>query len=700
MFRMMKLRQNVKGKVLSFAVSLSVLALTIVGAFAVSFKRAAATPANNIMTWSDLADLAYDQFPDNEIVEYFFLYFGNDPNVGIGVDIFNSQDYLVLAAIGSEPGEIAITIWQWVGSGTDYHTDGWQIKQNSIFAKTSSTGGTYKRLGYFFSQMGATWSNDRVSYDDSQIYRTGDAIVTSSTLDFATQSVGSYHNNYCIFPNSSNITNAWFRFYTSRPLYGYNSSVITYPQTIIGAPISRYNNICFSIGNQYYFTFSDQSILQSFIQDSGSAYVPVTFQKNGNTVTYNYYFDELYYTGRSSVNGVTNVGPGGVLAWNITPLVNEYYFDSVVHSHVEPSEVYRDLFANNEAIISWVPYQDPAAQYEYYLEQFQNIVGHSYVANPNELPSYITSGNVGFSQDINAHVIMTGSSAGYVYFDTVAGQYAFDPNVTPNSILVINGAMFDTGFSDPLTQADQDLFHFFTGLLTPDVDLIIVLPNGTWNDLMSQVYDQYNQDPTYTKMSLQDIETFKHHTYYQDWNKAQYFVKFFFTKGIEDNFIVDDGNNSVSGFVFATQRYYTRITNAILAEGFNALQNALDTMTTNQNTFFTGAINSIGAAIYAIDTVGGKLDSIYKYLRYDVDLSDKLTKIVDKLEKIADNTDEQTHDYWFVSLYNWLLQFAPSNSDFATWVSDLTSFENQLPDPEATPAATVIPFPTVTASAG
>lgn len=124
---------------------------------------------------------------------------------------------------------------------------------------------------------------------------------------------------------------------------------------------------------------------------------------------------------------------------------------------MEPADLYRNYFAYNEAIISWSPSSDPAAQYEYYLEQFQNIVGHSYVANPNELPSYITSGNVGFSQDINAHVIMTGSSAGKVYFDSVAGQHAYDPNVLPNSILVISSAMFDTDFSDEFTQEDQDL---------------------------------------------------------------------------------------------------------------------------------------------------------------------------------------------------------------------------------------------------
>lgn len=691
MFRMMKLHQNVKGKILSFTVSFSVLALTIVGAFAVSFKKANATYSQISYTWSNLEDLVLDFYPNHEDIESWFAYFGNSETVAnpIGVDIFNAPNYLVLAALGNEPSQIAITVWKYGLSGGPTHSDGWYISNDRI-RLNSTSGYVYQRVGLFYSDL------DGYIVNRQGVYYTDYQIDVLQQFSFGQTTAGSQYINYTIMPNSYNIYNANYSYLTSQNIYGDNSSVITYAANLFGAPVSAYNNVCFAIGQQYYFTFSDQSILLDFVSEQSSNVVPVTFQKNGQAYVFNYSMDELVYTGRSSLSGVSNIGPGGVIAWNITPLINQWYFDSIIASHVDPSEVYRNYFAYNEAIISWVPYQDPAAQYEYYLEQFQNIVGHSYVANPNELPSYIISGNVGFSQDINAHVIMTGSSAGKVYFDSVAGQHAYDPDVLPNSILVISSAMFDTDFSDELTQEDQDVFDFFTGLLTPDVDLIVVLDHSKWTTLSINV----TQGQGASIMSAQDAEYFKHNSYYQDWSKAPAFIKFYFTKGIEESFIVNEGVNSYSGMVFATQRYYTRITNAILAEGFNALQTALDKMTTNQNTFFTGAINSIGAAIYAIDTVAGKLDSIYKYLRYDVDLSDKLTKIVDKLEKIADNTDEQTHDYWFISLYNWLLQFAPSNSDFATWVSDLTSFENQLPDPEATPAATIIPFPTVTSSLG
>ena len=202
-----------------------------------------------------------------------------------------------------------------------------------------------------------------------------------------------------------------------------------------------------------------------------------------------------------------------------------------------------------------------------------------------------------------------------------------------------------------------------------------------------------------TKMSLQDIDTFKHHTYYQDWTKAQYFVKFFFTKGIEDNFIVDDSNNSVSGFVFATQRYYTRISNAILAEGFNALQNALDNLTNNQNTFFSGMTNGIASVIAAINTGNGKLQNLYDYFKYEIKFSDKLESILDKLDRIGDNTEveSEANGFWIIPLYNFISQFAPSDSDFTNAISEIQDTYQELP---AIPSTTPIVIPTITLAGG
>lgn len=682
-------------KILALFLSFQLIALAIAGAFAVQVKKANASPSNTIYTWSDLADLVYDIYPNNEIIESWFAYFGNDDSINnpIGINIFNSNRYLVLCALGSEPSEIAITVWRWnIGAQYDIHPDGWTIFQNrDVFGAGNSSGYVLYREGFFYSDISG-YNTDRTS----RSYNLNSP--TTNVFEFGVDSQV-YYNNQTVFPNKGTFFNGHYTVLTSRPLYQQPSSVITYEQTLIGAPISAYNNVCFTYGEQYYFTFSDQSILQTFVSEQSSNIVPITFNKGGQLYTFNYSMDELVYTGRTSVSGVTNVGSGGVLAWNLTPMINQWYFDSVVHSHVEPAGVYRDYFANNEAIISWAPVTDPAAQYEYYLSLFQESIGHNYVANPNELPSYITSGNVGFSQEINAHVIITGSSAGYVYFDSVAGQHAYDVNVPPSSILIIDSYMLENDF-DASGLGSESFDSTFSGYLKDDVDLIIVVEN--WETISKNVTRWYMGPvnlPDSQIMSTQDCDYFKHHSYYQDWDKSYNDIHFYFTKGIEDNFIPNEGINSFSGFVFATNRYYSRICNAILAEGFNALQNALDNITNNENTFFTGMTNGIASLIAAINTGNGKLQNLYDYFKYEIKFSDKLESILDKLDRIGNNTDveSESNGFWIIPLYNFINSFAPSESDFTNAISEIQDTYEELPD---IPSTTPIVIPNITLPGG
>lgn len=647
-------------------VSFSVIASALAGAFAVSWKKAFATPSTTIYTWSQLEDIVTDIYPNHEDIESWFAYFANSDSINypIGIDIFNDNQYLVLAALGSEPGEIAITVWKWISNPLNYyHDDGWQIN-NDIISATPSSGYILSREGFFYSDI-SEYHLDRTS----RSYNLYPPVSNQAFSFGAAWQV--YNNHLTVFPNTMTFYNANYRVITSRPIYTPNSSVLDYEATLVGAPISEYNNVCFTIGNQYYFTFSDQSILQSFIQGSGSAYVPVTFQKNGNFTTYNFYFDELYYTGRSSVNGVTNVGPGGVLAWNITPIVNQYYFDSVGTSHVEPAEVYRNYFANNEAIISWNPYTDPAAQYEYYLEQFQNALQLTPAVIPDQIPGYVSQQTTS-NYPGNVKIYSAGSLGGFVYLNQL-------PDVSFDQVLVIDEKAFDILNITLLgtLEIDEDVFrlNYLTELMQQS-DLICVVGHSDFNEIIDNCYSTHPD----------------HFLYFTD---SQWSIggQIYFTHGL---WYMTSTTDEVEPLAkkdcvsIVTNRYLQHVNNWILADGVDFLYRALNGISDNQTNFFTGALNSLGGVLAGIETINGNLTNLYNFLKFDVKLSTQLESIVDKLQKIVDNTDieGEENSFWIAPLYNFLKLFEPSESDYTSSISEIVSTLDELPDiPSVTPVA-------------
>lgn len=90
-----------------------------------------------------------------------------------------------------------------------------------------------------------------------------------------------------------------------------------------------------------------------------------------------------------------------------------------------------------------------------------------------------------------------------------------------------------------------------------------------------------------------------------------------------------------------------------------------------------------------LDSLNGYLDDIYKYIKYWDSL---LTNISNKLDQIANNTAPEDPGYWFISFFNWVRRFEPTNQDFAFWVESWDDYTDALPDPGS--GVTVIPLPT------
>lgn len=75
------------------------------------------------------------------------------------------------------------------------------------------------------------------------------------------------------------------------------------------------------------------------------------------------------------------------------------------------------------------------------------------------------------------------------------------------------------------------------------------------------------------------------------------------------------------------------------------------------------------SVFYAIDSLGGKLDSLIT----------KLGNIEGKLDRLIQNTSEEESSYWFISLWNWVVQFNPSDNDFANSLQQYDNNWNNMP---------------------
>lgn len=656
--------KSVYKSLLAWFVSFSVIASAFAGAFAVNFGTANAQVSQTIYTWSQLADLVYDIYPNNESIESWFAYFGNDDSINypIGEDIFSSNQYLVLAALGSESGEIAITVWKWLYDTNYYHNDGWQIN-NDLIVASSASGYVFYRLGFFYSDINGYELN--ITSQSFNLY------PPLSNQAFSFGAAWQVQNSHLtVFPNTMTLYNANYRVLSSRPIYTPNSSVIDYEATLIGAPMSAYNNVCFTIGQQYYFTFSDQSILLDFVSEQSTNVVPVSFQKDGRVTTFNYSMDELVYTGRTSISGVTNIGHGGVLAWNITPLIGQWYFDSVVASHVEPSEVYRNYFAYNEAIISWAPIIDPAAQYEYYLEQFQNALNITPAVIPDQIPGYVSQ-MATTNYPGNVTIKTAGFNAGFVNLNEM-------PDVGFDQVLVIDELAFDAltlGIEGIVSFQDNVFNTSFLQELLQQADLICIVQHQDFNAIIDGGYADYPDHFLYLDPNS------------WSWGQMQ------FTHGLwymTSTTSVGRNQYDVECCSIVTQRYLQHVNNWILADGIDFLYKALNGMSDNQTNFFTGALNSLGGVLAGIETINGNLTNLYNYFKFDVKLSTQLASIVDKLQKIVDNTniEGEENSFWIAPLYNFLKLFQPSESDYTSSISEIVSTLEELPDiPSITPVA-------------
>lgn len=649
MFRVMKLRQNVKGKLLSIVVSLSVLALTIVGAFAVNFKSAAAAAGQDIYL-SDLIERVRRNYSGNDL---------ND-RLNSLQNMIADEHYMFIFAVGENDDDIAFSIWSLYGT-----QHGWVYDNTGKLMDATHNSDPIYREYLFYPE-----SNSQTGYF-SYGYQTSFSPRTD-TFQFGRSSGGTVYSNYTIFPNTQNFFDSSITFYWSCQFRQKSNTNNVTNQNIYPAPVSAYDAILIQNAGRYYLTASDQDVLQDAL--NYIAVFQIVFTKeSGYEFTRSIDIRDMTYLSIVAYPGISHIPTQGVLAWDISEIVQYESPTSVVFTQIAGEGVDHDYFSDNVVSINVLPEPDLWGLYYDYLNRLNSFYDQPVLVVPDQVPSYVS------------HQITTNYPGNiFVNYD---GRVVVNELPSPgfDQVLVLDASIFNNLniTLGVFSATDQFFPRTFNGDLLATADLIVVLGHQDFNEVVSH-YENFPENFRYFDTGSITIGnvSFQHGMWYMTTVRTH----------VEHEIVYDAYN-------FVTQRYLQKCNNWILSDGVNFLYDALNAISTNQNNFFSSAISGISAVCAQLQTINGTLVNIDNTIS-SWNLSDKLQSIVDKLERIANNTSEQTHDYWFISLYNWLLQFAPSNSDFATWVSDLTSFENQLPDPEATPAATVIPFPTVTAAAG
>lgn len=659
MFHLMTFHKSVKGKLTSALVSLSVLALTIVGAFAVNFSSANAFIGGSF-SWVDFKEALLNQYPLELWSSGDFEYFEN-----IIENHLDDHDYYISIAVGVNTDIGGFDYDYFAFSAFRTNSTGNYVWANDAQGKLITSGGTfnyYSEPAYFVcSPLSGGVRCVRGNFNN---------LHTSRFDNYVEWQYGSY---FAVTNKTIAQTNC--AVFTNQDVYTVGGSLIAGRNLTYG-PRATYDNVIIKTGDRYYFTITDQYLIR--MGAAGDDIISITFGSNSDPdwsdQYYNYCID-FTYLAIYAYPSITGISPNGILGWDITDIVNYTTADYVGFSK------FRDLgdFGDNQAAITRDNVPDPWSTYYDYVNKLLEIADSPNHITSDNPPTYVSSNVYTSYKDL---YVAGGSmsDAGNVILNEL-------PSVPFDTILVCSDKLFnDLGNHVDLLSVSTStnaFINYLSPYLLEQIDLIVVLPDDAFNNALQGQPDHSDNFVNWNPYSWNIGVASGQHGY------------FYYTSPT----IRDVTANDVSGFAFCTQRYLDKCRNYMLSDGIRQLYEGLNAITDNQDSIITAIVNGAGSVYSSIQLCYGRLDNIYNLLN-DINLSNKLQSIIDKLDRIADNTSEQTHDYWFISLYNWLLQFAPSNSDFATWVSDLTSFENQLPDPEATPAATVIPFPTVTAAAG
>ena len=659
-----------KNRFLSLVLSVTVLASTIVGAFAVNFSKASALKGSDIHIYT--LQNRVEQHFSNTTITNFFQYVENH---------YNDDGWLIMACIDEENDyKTAITVWD-ISFGSPAHPDGFFFDTNGVIRRNASA------VGYLWKVKAFFYSDSSTQYY-CQYNISGGDMYNSAYAHFAFGN-NPYEGGRYVFPNEWNILSTPLTSYFSVRCYYMMSTSDYLEKNLYRSPVSAFDNILIQQSGRYYFTWSDNYCIRDVYNTNPDAEIVVTFEKeDGTTFVYSNYALDFTYMALYSYPDVTNISPNGLLVWDVTDIISAWRPVAIVFSTVSPVSLDEDYFASNRVSIALEPEYNPWDDYYDYLNKWNDALNYNPVIPSEDLPSWIkNSTNLGFGVNSNIWFCTDYNEAST--FATVHFPLNY-LEVLPESIIVCSERLFlNVGDYDLPAYSDYNFHKFFYNIWNT-VDMIVVLSDDDWDGL----FESYNEDTAKTEFDPSLAEMWQlntHYFWYDDnilgiANVGQWFV----IDGVsQDNSHFNEYAGDRNCYCFATQYYLQRINNHVLAEGFTVLEDALNSMNDNLNGYFPQVVSGIGTTFASIQTANGYLDKIYKSLNFDI--LGRLDTIVDKLETLVYNTDEQEHGFWILSVYDFINQFVPSMEGFSNWIGAIEDFGDSLPE---IPVITVPALPT------
>lgn len=683
--------KQLSSRILATVLCLTLIASAVVGALSVSVLPAKADefPVSGYL--DDLFAAAFQDVPENNRVtlEYYQSLFD---------ECFD--DYLIVVI-----HDTVLNGWYFAAyDGTDGADPvRWCLNNGSYSPYYTTLIAKYSNNGYYTTScnfiggckfQGSSWfshGGDSMNYD-----KLSQVVHWNSGWEYLT-------------PNPLYVNMSGYECYSNRDLYKWNNDdpsdsrfmvANLNPGSDIPPTIEIYLK-AFWLGERRYLTLTDQALVRGLDPDKDNS---TWYFFNNEDLDYDLYdwrivtWDNILLIpgGESFVSGLTNVSPLGVYAYDITDL----WWAEIDSSYLEDDEGNIFAVALNTPFVVQEEAPEPGTDGQPSSETIIYQYINNYVSNypsvtivPEQLASQL-AGTTAFSSG-TGFLTFPDQLIKYVNGDDqdYSGEFRYDlsqSGLDPDEFSMLNFDLFNVVIVPGRIDVDYFYLNYWDSSVTPTL--------SDWQGVnrytVSQnLIDKYN----YTNDLFEsfDLVIFAPYTFFQDTG-----TPYDGSKDRNVGYIGDIGRYHSLDELYRSPMFWILTKSAIekshlyvFCDGFGKLYN-LATQVCNKRDLWDSSFFDWSLSIfYELQTIGGLLNSIDFTIK-SWDLGNKLSDIVDSLNRIADNTDELQEPMWYESLWNWVRQFTPSDSAFLTGLNAIDDgFDNipLLPVPTNYPTYPLLP---------
>lgn len=657
-----------KQRYLSIFLSITLMASVITGALSVSVSTVKADdPSGYTLYWEDFKDeMLQLALPTsylssmiavlNEVDSYW-----DNPNFNIWI-------------MRDPDGNLSL-VGMLRTNGTGIYGSGWTNPQEYQLTSGSYPSYYSVKASFCYYNGNFRWCG---TYNQSFI-----PSARRSIIDLGTQ--GTYANFYCS-PFEFNAS-GW-KCYSLRSMNSGNANGYTMPANIVegSAPPDylEYNVVTFYLGERLYFTFKEQDIFREIEPDHLDYTLVVEHDSLEDPILYTWDNVTLLPNAQNFLDiGLSDVSPAGVYAiditnsgWIVIDLALLLEFDADLNAETMGYAVnapYRIGNENPEPGTNGTPdsYTEVWNNWNTYITNYPN----SPIVAQDLVPQFY---NTQAASCRPCEVAIPSSLWNEVSDFTVSGQDIFEYHFPLVNAPIYNYELFDVCVlsrqelvTGDLLGWDYTLKWWYSDSSNPKSTVIQDL---NFNVLM-EMFDILIvvDDPDNVLMgNIGDI------VYTGDYEYGfTYSQSAFIYPGV------------LYGFAFVTEKAVQKQLLFNFNDGIRKSYDLMEQYIDHRQAWDNSFLEWTTTLFTQYQTLYGKLDDIYSIL---FTWDGLLKNISNKLDQIAENTSEDDPGYWFISFYNWVKRWEPSNSDFANWVDSWDDYTDSLPDPGS--GVTVIPFPT------